>query len=75
MQNMQEGIRTKGRPQSKEGGVRMTGFIKVHCECKNEQVVFAKASSPVNCLVCGKQLAKPTGGKAQILGQQVEVLQ
>ena len=53
----------------------MTGFIKVHCECKNEQVVFAKASTPITCLVCGKQLAKPTGGKASILGQQVEVLQ
>lgn len=52
-----------------------TGFVKVLCECKNEQVVFQKASTAVNCLVCGKPLATPTGGKAKILGQQVEVLQ
>ena len=52
-----------------------TPFIKVACECKNEQIVFAKASTPINCLVCGKPLAKPTGGKAHILAEQVEVLQ
>lgn len=53
----------------------MAGFIKVACECKNEQVVFESASTPVNCLVCGKALAKPTGDKATILGERVEVLQ
>lgn len=53
----------------------MTSFIKVACECKNEQVIFAKASTPIKCLVCGKALAQPTGGKAAILGEQVEVLQ
>lgn len=52
-----------------------TAFLKVRCECKNEQVVFAKASSPVNCLVCGKALATPTGGKAKVLGEQLEVLE
>ena len=50
-------------------------FLKITCECKNEQVVFAKASTPINCLVCGKPLAKPTGGKVKVLGQQAEVLQ
>ncbi len=50
-------------------------FIKVRCECKNEQVIFSKASSQVSCLVCGKMLAKTTGGKATILGEQLEVLE
>jgi len=46
----------------------MTGeFIKVKCkECKNEQVIFSKASTEVKCLVCGAVLAKTTGGKAII---------
>lgn len=46
----------------------MTGsFLTVQCsDCENEQVVFEKASSTVNCAVCGTTLATPTGGKAQI---------
>lgn len=53
----------------------MAGFHKVRCECKNEQIIYSNASSPVACLVCGKPLAQPTGGKARILGEDVEVLQ
>lgn len=49
-------------------------FIRVRCECKNEQVIFAKVSTPVNCLVCGATLARPTGGKARISATIVEVL-
>jgi len=42
-------------------------FVTVQCsDCENEQVVFQKASSTVNCAVCGTTLATPTGGKAQI---------
>ena len=46
----------------------MTGtFLKVKCNgCKNEQVVFSKAALPVACLVCGAELATPTGGKAAL---------
>jgi len=50
-------------------------FIKVRCECKNEQSVFNKASTRVNCLVCNKPLAVPTGGKADISGRILEELQ
>jgi len=40
-------------------------FFKVKCpDCENEQTVFEKASMVVNCVVCGKELAIPTGGKA-----------
>jgi small subunit ribosomal protein S27e len=50
-------------------------FIKVRCEgCKNEQVIFAKATTEVNCLVCGAPIARPTGGKARISATIVEVL-
>jgi len=42
-------------------------FLKVRCKkCKNEQIIFNKASTVVRCLVCGSILAKPTGGKAKI---------
>ena len=42
-------------------------FLTVQCsDCENEQVVFEKASSAVNCAVCGTTLATPTGGKAEI---------
>lgn len=45
----------------------MTKFVKVKCEkCKNEQVIFEKASTKVKCLVCGEVLAEPTGGKTRV---------
>jgi len=50
-------------------------FIKVRCECKNEQNIFEKASTKVNCLVCNKPLAEPKGGKAKINGRILEVLE
>ena len=51
-------------------------FIKVRCpKCKNEQVMFGKTASEVNCLVCGKVLAEPTGGKSRIKARILEVLE
>ena len=47
-------------------------FIKVRCKCKNEQMIFEKASTVVRCLVCGEVLAVPTGGVAEIKGEVVE---
>ena len=42
-------------------------FLKVRCKkCKNEQIIFSKASTRVKCLVCGTNLAEPTGGKAKV---------
>lgn len=52
----------------------MNRFLKIRCdECKNEQVIFSKASSTVKCLICGKVLATPTGGKATVQTKIVEV--
>ncbi len=51
-------------------------FIKVRCpKCKNEQIIFGKASSAVQCLVCKKVLAESTGGKARVKARILEVLE
>ncbi|MBU1975677.1 MAG: 30S ribosomal protein S27e [Nanoarchaeota archaeon] len=50
-------------------------FIKLRCpKCKNEQITFGKAATKVNCLVCGKPLAEPTGGKTRFKARILEVL-
>ena len=51
-------------------------FIKVRCkDCENEQVLFDKASSQVSCHICGSKLAIPKGGKAEIKGELLEVIE
>jgi small subunit ribosomal protein S27e len=51
-------------------------YYRVKCtDCENEQIVFGKASSVVNCAVCGTTLATPTGGKAQIDHEIVETVE
>jgi len=51
-------------------------FIKVRCRnCENEQVLFDKASSPVSCHMCSSKLAIPKGGKAEIKGELLEVIE
>jgi len=51
-------------------------FVKIRCpKCKNEQIMFGKASSKVACLVCNKILAEPTGGKSKIKARILEVLE
>ena len=53
-----------------------SSFVKVRCTtCKNEQILFGSASSVVTCLVSDKELARPTGGNAEILAQVLEVLE
>jgi len=48
-------------------------FAKVKCpDCENEQVVFEKASTVVDCVVCGRVLAEPAGGKARITAKVLE---
>jgi len=50
-------------------------FVKIRCpKCKNEQIMFGKASSKVMCLVCGKVLAEPSGGKSRVKARILEVL-
>jgi len=50
-------------------------FLLVRCpDCGNEQVVFSHASIEVKCLLCGRTLARPTGGKAVIEGEVLKEL-
>jgi len=47
-------------------------FIKVKCpECGNEQLIFDRANTVVNCNICGAVVAEPTGGKAEVKGTVV----
>lgn len=51
-------------------------FIKVRCSsCKNEQIIFGNASTTITCLVCNKEVAHPTGGKAKVAARVLEVLE
>jgi small subunit ribosomal protein S27e len=50
-------------------------FLKVACtKCKNEQIIFNKASDDVKCLVCGNLLAQATGGMSIIKSKILKVL-
>ncbi|MEM0017505.1 MAG: 30S ribosomal protein S27e [Candidatus Korarchaeum sp.] len=50
-------------------------FIRVRCpKCGNEQVTFSHASRVVRCQVCEEVLAKPRGGRAEIIAPQMEKL-
>ena len=50
-------------------------FLKVEClKCKNEQIIFNKASDDVKCLVCGNILAETTGGMSIIKSKILKVL-
>ena len=50
-------------------------FVKIRCpKCKNEQITFGKTATVVNCLVCGRVLAEPSGGKSRVKARILEVL-
>ena len=50
-------------------------FLVIRCsECNNEQIIFSHATRQVKCEVCGKVLSKPTGGKASLNGELIQVL-
>ncbi|HNT60567.1 MAG TPA: hypothetical protein PKJ97_01155 [Candidatus Bilamarchaeaceae archaeon] len=46
----------------------MAKFMRVKCECGNEQMTSETASTRVKCRVCGKPLVEPKGGKAVVVG-------
>lgn len=54
---------------------RKGNFLKVKClDCDNEQIIFDRAASIVQCIICGKTLVKPSGGKSRIYANINEVL-
>ena len=52
----------------------MSRFLRVKCECGNEQNVFGNASSIVKCQMCKKVLAEPHGSRAVVYGKILGVL-
>ena len=54
---------------------KSSGFVKVKChECGNEQTIFGRASIEVTCIKCNAVMAEPTGGKAAIKAEILELL-
>jgi ribosomal protein S27E len=47
----------------------MAKYLKVKCECGNEQIVYECTAKTIKCRVCGKDIAAPKGGKAVIVGE------
>lgn len=59
---------TMPKPRSK--------FLRVRCpDCGNEQVIFDSATIIVKCNVCGRVLAEPSGGRAQIRGEVINIVE
>ena len=51
-----------------------SGFVKVKCHgCGHEQVIFGRAATEVKCLKCKEVIAVPTGGKASIKAEILEL--
>ncbi|MGD6851585.1 MAG: 30S ribosomal protein S27e [Candidatus Bathyarchaeia archaeon] len=51
-------------------------FLRVKCpKCGNEQLIFSNAVNVITCNVCGTTLAEPSGGRAQINGEVLSVLE
>ena len=51
-------------------------ILQVRCpDCDAEQTVFERTSSEIDCADCGATLASPTGGKAEVHGEVVDVLE
>ena len=47
-------------------------FLKIKCkECQQTMIIFDRATTNIYCLKCGSHLAKPTGGKAELLNAEI----
>ncbi len=51
-------------------------FYRVKCpDCENEQIIFEKSSTVVDCVICGHVLSEPTGGKSRIKSEILATLE
>ncbi|MBN1195036.1 MAG: 30S ribosomal protein S27e [Methanomicrobiaceae archaeon] len=51
-------------------------FFRVKCpDCENEQIIFERASTVVDCSVCGHVLSEPRGGNANIKAEKLATLE
>ncbi len=47
-------------------------FHRVECvDCGSEQILFVRACTKISCNVCGATLARPAGGKAELVSAKV----
>jgi small subunit ribosomal protein S27e len=54
----------------------MSRFVRVKCpDCEHEQIIFDHPSIVVKCLICGRTLAEPTGGRGRIKAEVTEILE
>ncbi len=50
-------------------------FVRIKChKCGNELIIFGRASTVVKCIKCGEEVAIPTGGKAKIIAEILELI-
>lgn len=58
-----------------EENKKKSGYVKVKChKCGNEQTIFGRAATEVKCIECDEVLAVPTGGKAAVKAEILELL-
>ncbi|MFH1306213.1 MAG: 30S ribosomal protein S27e [Candidatus Micrarchaeota archaeon] len=50
-------------------------FLKVKCECGNEQIIFSDAKMEIRCLVSNDVIARPTGGRVKIVEGKAKIIQ
>ena len=51
-------------------------FLRIECpECGNRQNIYSRPSTEVECLVCGEEVARPTGGRTEPAGEIVKELE
>ena len=47
-------------------------FHRVECiDCGSEQILFVCACTKISCILCGATLARPAGGKAELVSAKV----
>lgn len=52
-----------------------SNFLRVRCsKCSNEQIIFERCSTVVKCTVCDETLAEPSGGRASVKGEVIQIL-
>jgi small subunit ribosomal protein S27e len=52
-----------------------SNFLSVRCtSCQEKQVIYSHATSDINCKSCGNPIAKKAGGKSEILGEIISIL-
>ena len=56
--------------------MKKSKFVKVKCpDCEAKQIIFDHPSTLVECIVCGRTLCIPTGGKGDIKAEVVQILE